>query len=1418
MKLKTISMIMVLGVFVSLSAQIPHWEALDGPYNAQNMIDMGLCRYSPTDPPVIYGVCQDTCLVKSIDRGESWTILPQGHSFESGIRCVAVHPTDPNIVYKGEWGYSNEKGIMKSTDGGYFWTRINDGLPNYILPSKLGINRQNPDILLLGTDINQPGDRCLFKTTDGGNNWNFVNFPSYPYITNITDFSFDPIVPYRVCLSANQSSDPNNAYRGVWLSTNFGETWIQIGKPGTGPYSMPYPDITCIAMVDENIIYAGFWSHIYPQLFGGIEVTTDGGYTWSVCSPILANPVYDIMFEPSESSTFYVAFGVDPVNCGEMGVGIIKFTNFGTSWEYYNTGLTDKFVNVLAKDNNELYIGTAKGFWRREFIGPDYTWVEKVKGLLKGRVTHIFPHQNKIISFAYNEQVISYLVMTTDYGNNWITINTFNSSVCAAGVRPDNTQEMLRGSGPNYPYSRPLLTKSTDGGYGWNIIPYASQPYSARMFAIQYAPQSTSRVYIGLGHLDSPAPGYPIFMLRSYDAGNSFEELFDPQQYWVKGLAIEGNPDYLYLGDCDTRSWSWTKGVYKSTDAGNTWIPFNTGFPNIPINGRWGYPRINQLAIDNSSLWIYAATDDYGLWRRKADGSTIWCRIGEDVINESKVVAVVVSPAEPNIVYCATEDAIGIGHIYVSPDYGATWCETPIDWPVDGLRVVNDLAFDTVEPDKVYAGTSVGVYRTIVAKFMDVYHPDAIPACIPHITLEVRVYDHETQTPIEGAMVTLYKPSEINLTQYTNSEGYASFPNLLVPTPGTMKVYVNAENRFPYQGDVQVFEFDVVALGGHTEYSEARKLIRQVNTENLHLSFTSLPLPIFDYVNYGLSTDGGAAWTFQGVASESRNPAIGLTSIETGSQPCVAYRNEFTAGEPAVIRFARYDGTDWITTTIDSLPGNGGLEPYVSPPAMRIDANNICHITYIAGYPEVFYLVYKRFDAFNPSTETMRLDSIVPPENWQPSSPSIALQYGYPHIVYDFPAGFPFFPCEIYYKCLTESGWIETINISNSPEYQSLHPYIERTGEKIIVVWSEEETPGNAQSREIYQAERFLNQPPNTWTKWKVIETPNQTSDWPVLTANGRILVWSEEQLIDGKRNWEVLYHSETYGDGNLSNTPYTQSLYPSVDFRQSLNGIYLYSAFTEDYASEVNPWIFGIKSIKKSLQYVPIPIFTIYAGSETPSPYLVQRDGFIPYENYPVDYDSTELVYRFSGLNPDLQYRLDITAYHESSGEWREWAKIDNTVQHLIKYSAGIPKTVELPVPPATYKNDGEIIVRIKKISGDFAMCHNGNLYEFEEVDEGGGQQTAMTIPLNPDFEMKVLPNIFTHNTLIQYSIPDKQAIHLDLYDIIGRRVKTIAMGVVESGIYSYKLDSSNLTSGIYFLILEGEKETKTQKILIVR
>jgi hypothetical protein len=60
--------------------------------------------------------------------------------------------------------------------------------------------------------------------------------------------------------------------------------------------------------------------------------------------------------------------------------------------------------------------------------------------------------------------------------------------------------------------------------------------------------------------------------------------------------------------------------------------------------------------------------------------------------------------------------------------------------------------------------------------------------------------------------------------------------------------------------------------------------------------------------------------------------------------------------------------------------------------------------------------------------------------------------------------------------------------------------------------------------------------------------------------------------------------------------------------------------------------------------------------------------------------------------------------------------------------------------------------------------------------------------------------PNPFNPVTTIQYSIPLAGIVTLQVYDQLGREVKTLVSGWQDGGFHSIKFDGSNLQSGIYF------------------
>jgi hypothetical protein len=70
----------------------------------------------------------------------------------------------------------------------------------------------------------------------------------------------------------------------------------------------------------------------------------------------------------------------------------------------------------------------------------------------------------------------------------------------------------------------------------------------------------------------------------------------------------------------------------------------------------------------------------------------------------------------------------------------------------------------------------------------------------------------------------------------------------------------------------------------------------------------------------------------------------------------------------------------------------------------------------------------------------------------------------------------------------------------------------------------------------------------------------------------------------------------------------------------------------------------------------------------------------------------------------------------------------------------------------------------------------------------------------------------------LVTYQIPESGTITLELFDIMGRRVKSLYQGEQNRGSYQLKLDDAGLSSGIYILTLATSKSKISIKYPIVR
>ncbi len=78
--------------------------------------------------------------------------------------------------------------------------------------------------------------------------------------------------------------------------------------------------------------------------------------------------------------------------------------------------------------------------------------------------------------------------------------------------------------------------------------------------------------------------------------------------------------------------------------------------------------------------------------------------------------------------------------------------------------------------------------------------------------------------------------------------------------------------------------------------------------------------------------------------------------------------------------------------------------------------------------------------------------------------------------------------------------------------------------------------------------------------------------------------------------------------------------------------------------------------------------------------------------------------------------------------------------------------------------------------------------------------------------------PNPFNATTNIGFELDRNDYVKLALYDLIGREIATLTEGRMAAGHYSYNVDASSLSAGVYILRLETGAETASQKLVLMK
>ncbi|MBI4647546.1 MAG: M4 family metallopeptidase [Bacteroidia bacterium] len=108
-------------------------------------------------------------------------------------------------------------------------------------------------------------------------------------------------------------------------------------------------------------------------------------------------------------------------------------------------------------------------------------------------------------------------------------------------------------------------------------------------------------------------------------------------------------------------------------------------------------------------------------------------------------------------------------------------------------------------------------------------------------------------------------------------------------------------------------------------------------------------------------------------------------------------------------------------------------------------------------------------------------------------------------------------------------------------------------------------------------------------------------------------------------------------------------------------------------------------------------------------------------------------------------------------------------------------------------------------------------SLNENNEPEQPNYQNNTLSI--NNPIDLIIYPNPFTTTTQISYQITKEEEINIELFDIFGRRIKTlVAMPKHPKGEFYYVLESEKLLPGIYICYFKTLTRTISQKIILLK
>ena len=651
-----------------------------------------------------------------------------GPAYMSGrIADIAIDQNNPSTWYTAV----GSGGVWKTTNAGTTWTPIFDDQPVYSI-GDVTIAPSNSNIIWVGTGENNGGRHISFgdgvyKSVDGGQTWKNMGLSKSEHVSDII---IHPTNPDIVWVSAQGPLWSGGGERGLYKTTDGGETWKQVLTPAD-----KWTGVTSLLIDPRNPdkLYAATWArqrsigaYVGTNEGAGIHTSNDGGETWTELKTGLPEGnmgKIGMAISPMNPDVIYATIETD-----NRGGGFYRSADQGASW---------------TKMSDEVGGGTGPHYYQEIFADQ---------------------HQFDRVYIASN-----YSKVSDDGGKTWTPINTKRKHVDdhAMAFHPTDPDFVLMGSDGGIYMSHDRMANwrfmaNLPLTQFYKVAPDDSTPFykiyaGAQDNSTQGGPSRTMReegiknkdwflTLGGDGHGPATEPGNPDIVYSQWQQGNLTRvDMKTREGVYIKPQPLPGDPAERYNWDAPinvsahdpARIYFASQRVWRSDDRGDSWtavsgdLTKNGNRMHSPLMGRtwsveagWDLYAMTEFhtianfaesPVDENILW--AGTDD-GIIQVTTNGGKSWKKIELDDIRgipaNSYVNDIRADLYDPNTVYVALDNhKYGDYKPYLikSTNLGKSWTSLAEDLPEKHLvwRIVQDH----VNKDLLFIGTEFGVFFSV---------------------------------------------------------------------------------------------------------------------------------------------------------------------------------------------------------------------------------------------------------------------------------------------------------------------------------------------------------------------------------------------------------------------------------------------------------------------------------------------------------------------------------------------------------------------------------------------------------------------------------------------------------------------------------------------------------------------------------